>query len=543
MNQQYLSDVQALFANLGGSENIRSFTHCMTRMRFSLKDESKVDETNIKNASYCLGIKKTPTEYQVIIGMDVKNFYLAFCEANNYESDGKNLKTIQPTDFKVDLSKSEEVAALKAKYRVRGWLNTALSFVSKVFAPIVYPLLGYGLILTISSMLSVDWSGPGSSAKESVHFIGVLVDILQVLVDTFSLFITVVVSYTVFKALCGNAVYGIIIGVVLTSKSLVEMGAVAVGSGESILGNYPGWDLTGTGVTYPWKINFNGLLIPIIIVAIFGVYLERWSNKIRSEIAKQILSPIIIILGTHIFAMFLIAPVGMLFTNYLSIAINWLSTNNIAKYIAIPIIGGLYGPLVITGMHHSLTPIILQGQEAYGGTILQGFCTISNISQGIATIAFMVLNKKVVQLKNVGISNGVSAIVGGITEPALFTVNLKHLYPLIACSIGVFSGTLLLVASNTYALQGTSSIFGILMFMMHAPVKTGVSTWAGGGYVWGTLSILVSCLVTFIMTIILGKTSYFKKRTAKLLLENFGVDINTLKSIPKQVKEKKVSKK
>ncbi|QEH61989.1 PTS system, trehalose-specific IIB component [Spiroplasma chinense] len=536
--KMYQDDAKHLFENVGGYENIISFKHCMTRMRFTLRDWSKVNEQEIKSQKYCTGINKVESsnQYQVIIGMGVADFYKAFCEVNDYESDGVSRKNI---DFKT--KQKEDIAQIKAKWRVKGWGNKALSFISNVFSPIVYPLLGYGLILTIWSLLTVEWSGPASSAADSVHFFKWVVDILDILVGTFSLFITVVVSYTVFRAMNANGVYGIIIGVILTSKGLVEMGAVDVESGESILGNYPGFDITGNGNYYPWLINFNGLLIPMIVVAIFGVYMERWTDKIKNQTAKQIVAPVLIILVTYLFALFIIAPIGMLFTNYLSISINWLSTNYIAKYIALPIIAALYGPLVITGMHHSITPIILQGQATYGATIIQGFITISNISQGIATIAFTVLHKRVKELKNVGVSNGVSAIVGGITEPSLFTVNLKHLFPLIACSIGTACGTLLLVASNTYALQGASSIFGILMYQMQAPELTGVTTWIGGGYVWGILSILLSCGVTFIMTLILGKTKYFWNRSKDLLQEDYNVDINTLK-IEMKVKKPKQQK-
>gem|GEM_PF-2712759 len=131
---------------------------------------------------------------------------------------------------------------------------------------------------------------------------------------------------------------------------------------------------------------------------------------------------------------------------------------------------------MITGLHHSITPIILQGQADFDGTILQGFITISNISQGVGATAFTLLHKRVRRMQNLGASNGVAAIVGGITEPALFTINLKHLFPLIATSIGVFCGTLILVASQTYAYQGASSIFGILMFQHQAPAATGATT-------------------------------------------------------------------
>ncbi|AKU79932.1 PTS transporter subunit EIIB [Spiroplasma turonicum] len=539
IKKKYIDAVQDLFNKLGGYDNIISFTHCMTRMRFHLKNWSIINDNEIKNNSFTTGIKKNESsnEYQVIIGMDVADFYQTFCKINNYDIDGKTIinqeinKLEKNDEFKT--TQSQEIQSLKNRFKFKGITNKCLTFISKVFSPIVYPLIGYGLLLTIWSLLTVEWNGEGSSVSESVHFFGQFASILNVLTNTFSLFITIAVGYTVFKAMRCTSIYGILIAVVLTAPGLINMGDVKPSTGQTILGEYPGWTLFGDEIKYPFKINFNGLMVPMIGVAIFGAYMERWTSKISNTTAKNILSPILIIGVTFIFAIFIVAPIGMLFTNYLSIGVNWLSTNYIAKYIALPLLGALYGPLVITGLHHSLTPIILQGQATYGATIIQGLCTLSNVSQGVATIAFVVLNRKIKQLRELGISNGVSAIVGGITEPSLFTVNLKHLYPLISCSIGVFCGSIVLVASNTYALQGASSIFGYLMFQHKAPVLTGVDTWVGGGFLWGAISILVSCLVTFMTTILLGKIKYFSNRSRNLLLEDFNEDIFELRLMKK----------
>ncbi|ALD66420.1 PTS transporter subunit EIIB [Spiroplasma cantharicola] len=537
LKKKYIQSVQDIFQYLGGYENINYFTHCMTRMRFHLKDWKVIDEEKIKANEHVTGIKKNEggDEYQIIIGMEVAEFYETFCKINGYDTDGRTLlvKSTNSKDSDFKTKQLEEIKQIKGKFRVKGFTNKCLSFVSKVFSPIVYPLIGYGLLLTIWSLMTVEWNGDGTSLGDSIHFFGQFASILDILTSTFSLFITIAVSYTVFKAMRCTSIYGILIGVVLTAPGLVTMGAVQVEEGQTILSQYPGWTLLGKDIVYPWKINFNGLMVPMIGVAIFGAYMERWTSKIGNATARNILSPILIIGVTFIFAIFIVAPIGLLFTNYLSISVNWLSTNKIAKYIALPLLGALYGPLVITGLHHSLTPIILQGQSAYGATIIQGLCTLSNVSQGVATIAFVVLNRRVRQLKELGVSNGVSAIVGGITEPSLFTVNLKHLFPLIACSIGVFCGSIILVASNTFALQGASSIFGFLMFQHKAPEATGVTTWIGGGFVWGGISIIVSCCVTFVMTLILGKIKYFNSRTRDLLLEEYKEDLNELKLISK----------
>ncbi|WP_026389342.1 hypothetical protein [[Acholeplasma] multilocale] len=510
-------------------------------MRFKIRNWDIVDDNVIRAGGYATGINRSVSneQFQIIIGADVPKFYQAFCEVNGYEDDGKTIKNknvavkVNPNDVDFKLKQQAEIDGVKSKVRGKGWFSKGLAFISAVFTPIVIPLVGYGLIMTIWSLMTVEWNGAGSSLKDASHFFAQVVSILDILVGAFSLFITISIGYTVFKAMKGNVIYGIIIAVVLTAPGLVQMGDVTVPDGESILGVYPGWTLFGDGMTYPWKINYNGLIIPMILVVVVGAYIERATERIQATTLKMIVAPILVIGGAFIFGVFIMAPVGLLFTNYLSIGIDFLSTNYIAKYIAIPVIGALYGPLVITGMHHSITPIILQGQAQYGATSLQGFITISNISQGVASIAFVVLYRRVRKMKDLGVSNGVSAIVGGITEPSLYTINLKHLFPLIGASIGVFAGTLIMTASNTYALQGASSIFGILMFLQAAPDATGVTTWAGGGFLWGTISVLTAAGVAFGATYFLGKLKFFADRSKAIINSEYGDDVDQLNAIPK----------
>lgn len=413
--KDFQANAKHLFDSLGGYENIISFFHCMTRIRFKLKNWDLIDKEALKNADYITGINesKNNDQYHIIIGSDVDRFYKIFCEINNYDLDGKTIINSKNSEIDFKTSQAAEIKGIKQKVRGTGLFSRGLAFISAVFTPIVIPLVGYGLILTIWSLMTVEWSGAGSSLKDNSHFFQEFVGILDVLVGAFSLFITVSIGYTVFKAMKCNVIYGIIIAVVLTAPGLVPMGNVQPEAGENILESYPGWTLFGDGTVYPWKINYNGLIIPMIIVTVLGAYIERATERINSPTAKLILAPILVIGGAFLFGIFIMAPIGLLFTTYLSVGINWLSTNNIAKYIAIPIIGGLYGPLVITGMHHSITPIILQGQAEFGGTLLQGFITISNISQGVASLAFIYLYRRVRKLKDLGISNGISAIVGG----------------------------------------------------------------------------------------------------------------------------------
>jgi len=542
MKNKYDKSVKNLFDNLGGYSNIESFYNCMTRMRFQLKDWDLAKEEQIKLDPFVIGVNKNERngEYHVIIGPDVENYKLAFNKINGFDDQNKRIENKEVDDFKI--KQENEIKSLKSRFHIKGSFNKVLGFISKVFSPIVIPLVGYGLILTLWSILSVDWNGANtnSSAAQNSHFIHEVVDILNILVSTFSLFITILVGYTTFKAMNLNGIYGIIIAIILTAPSLITMNnqeeiQSKISETQSILQVYPGWSLFGEGTTYPWKINYNGLIIPMIIVCLVGVGLEKLTNKIPNTTARMILAPLTIILGSFIFGVFIMAPIGLLLTNYLSIGINFISTNNIAKYIALPIVAGLYGPLVITGMHHSLTPIILQGQAVYGATLLQGTITISNITQGISSIAFVVLHRRVLKMRDLGLSNGVSAIIGGITEPSLYTINLKHLFPLIGASIGTFAGTFLLVASNSYAYQGASSIFGILMFVQSTDSLTNVtvSTLAGGGYLWGTLSIILSGIVGFTTTYFLGKTKFFWNKSQELILNDYAVDINELKTISK----------
>ena len=546
MNKKYITTVENLLNYLGGDENIEYFTNCITRMRFHLKDWSIVKDQEIKNEKHIVGISKNKSseEYQVIIGIDIDSFYETFCEVNGYDLDGRtkisktkinNKNQKNSEDFII--KQKSEISDAKNKFRRMGWFNKGLSFLGKIFAPLIYPLLGYGFILTIWALLTVEWGGAGTNTSaESIHFFDQLNSLLNVITGTFGLFITVGIFYSVFKVMGGNPIYGLVLGLILTAPSLTTMGSIANetgATGGAMLEHFPGWTLFGDFM-YPWRISFTSLIIPAIGVAVFGAYMERWCSRMTSIIAKTLLNPLLIILIPFILAIFIVGPIGMLFTSYLSTGVNWLSTNSVARYIVIPLIGGLHGPLVVIGLHHSILPIVLQQQDMWGATILRGFTIVSNVTQGVSAIAFSILHKRVRKSQSVCITSGVSAIVGGITEPALFTINLKHLFPLIATSIGAFCGTLLLVTSNTFTMYGAFGVFGVLMFQHQAPVVTGLTTWAGGGYLWGMISLLSSCGIAFGMTLFLGKTKFFWNRSKKILLEDFDENVDELKLISKQ---------
>ncbi|AXK51600.1 PTS transporter subunit EIIC [Spiroplasma alleghenense] len=471
-------------------------------MRFEIKDLDKIKEKEIKSHSWCKGIINAPGEYQVVIGADVIEFYNQF-------------QPLYSGDINFEVKNNQ--------IKQGNWFSRALRTVSRIFAPIVTVLIAYGLISTIRALGTIDFTGNNGSLAGSVEFFNQFDSILKVLIDGLTLFITVGVAYTTFKAFNCNGLFGLALGVVLTSPALTAMGAVTPDKGQNIIDVMPGWNLFNSTVFYPWKISFAGLIIPMIGVAIFGAYMEKWTNNIKNGTAKMLLQPLLVILTTYLVAIFIIAPIGLLMTNYISIAIKWATTQSVAKFIFTPILAACYGPMVILGLHRTVTPILFQDQALYQGTILIGFIIINNISQGVACLAMNYQHRKVKNVSEVAIPSGLAAIVGGISEPVLFGVNFKYLYPLLAASIGTLVGTILITAAGVFGVVGSAGIFGIISMAQQPPTEIGIQTWAGGGIVWETIGVLVMVPVTFISTIILGQTKYFKTRTAQIFEADWGI--------------------
>lgn len=314
----------------------------------------------------------------------------------------------------------------------------------------------------------------------------------------------------------GSPVIGIIIGLTLLLPSLVDIYLIANKANNSlwIFNVAPTFDFGSWN--FPWKIQYTGQVIPAIGVAFFGVYLEKGLNWIIPAILKQIFVPLLTILLSFTIGLCLIGPLGYIIGSAISIGLSWTLINPIAKYFFGLILGLLYAPIVIIGIHTTFNAVMIQNTAQIGGSFIFPILCISNIAQGSATLMFTINNRKDPKIKEIGISATTSAWLG-VTEPAMYGVNLRFLYPFLAAIFGSASGSLLLtIAGVTSNGVGNGSWLGILSIQPFSKIN-GVNTFIGTGFTWFIISGLLTMGVTMILTWFLEKIPRFIKLRNEIL--------------------------
>ncbi|WP_053228512.1 PTS transporter subunit EIIC [Spiroplasma taiwanense] len=263
-------------------------------------------------------------------------------------------------------------------------------------------------------------------------------------------------------------------------------------------------------MNYPWKIAYTSQVISAIGIAIIGAYLNIWIKRVSPNVINQITVPTITILGSFTIRLFIIGPVGYVIGSAIGIAFQWALTDGIAKYFFVIIIGLFHAGFVITGMYHLLNAVILQNvAQNWGDFIFMSICAQA-IGQGSAVIGWMILNRKDPKTKEVGTALVVSAYLG-VTEPALYGVNLKYLFPFIAGSISTAIALEICVMSGVTAQSiGNGSWLGILSVQINSKVE-GVKTWAGTAYLWFMIANIVNAALVISLSYIFGKMKFFKK--------------------------------
>ncbi|ALD66617.1 PTS transporter subunit EIIB [Spiroplasma cantharicola] len=493
-------DIKKLLSLIGGIENIVKVYHCMTRLRFVLKDDKLFNTKAIKELKFVQGVIFSSGEFQIIIGTSVSKFYKLFCEEN-----GINLESNLPNKNDSNL----EVKKQKKSF---------LTFISQVFAPLLIVLVAIGFweMLRMPIFLTSN-----SSDKEWLKDLNEFTEIIS---RGLTYFIVIGVAWSTFKIMGGNEIYGIVIGAILCNPKLVALSDLKVGEGETILGQMPGWHIFGDFI-YPWKISFEGLVIPMVLVAFIGVSIQRLLTKANFGNFRMLIEPLIVIVSTSLISILIIAPIGLLFTSYLSIAFKYLMTNNITKYIFTPLIGALYSPMVIFGIHRTITPIIMQDVAQFKGSLILGLLILSNVSTAVATFAFGLRYKNNKKVKQIAWTNATSGFIAGVTEPCIYSITLKYVFPMIGAVIGTYFGCLLYTASGVWTSSAPFGFLGIIGFVSGPPEGIVLNTWAGGSILWGTFSMLTTILVSFFATLLLSKIKFFNTRTLKIFKEEYDFDI------------------
>ncbi|AOX43664.1 PTS system, trehalose-specific IIBC component [Spiroplasma sp. NBRC 100390] len=495
----YLTEIETLIPLLGGIDNIISYTHCVSRLRLVLKDNDRADSKGIEELANVKGTVQPIGQYHVVIGADVSSYFLEF--QKYLKSKSENFNT--------------EQANSSSKKKTK-WYQRLLQHFSEIFIPLIPALVAGGLILGFRNILEANWSGPGTSLVSISVFAKGLNEFLWIPAQAVFWYIPVTICWSIFNKMGGSPVIGIIIGLTLLLPPLVDIYSIAGEAGNSlwIFNVAPTFDFGAW--KFPWKVQYTGQVIPAIGVAFFGVYLEKGLNRIIPAVLKQIFVPLITILLSFTIGLCLIGPVGYIIGSAISIGLSWTLINPIAKYFFAPILGLLYAPIVITGVHTMFNAVMIQNTAQIGGSFIFPILCMSNIAQGSATLMFTINNRKDPKIKEVGISATTSAWLG-VTEPAMYGINLRFFYPFLGAIVGSASGALLLtVAGVTSNGIGNGAWLGVLSIQPFSQVN-GVKTFIGTGFTWFIISGLLTMSVSMTLTWFLEKVPRFAKLRNELL--------------------------
>ena len=434
---RYAEDAKELLSLVGGKGNIAAVSHCMTRMRFALNDPAKADIKKIEAMKVVKGSFTQSGQFQVIIGNTVSDFYNDFVAVAGIEG----------------VSKDAVKQAAKQNQNVLQRIVTALA---EIFAPLIPAIITGGLILGFRNCIDSLYlfeNGTKTLCDISQFWAGID-SFLWLIGEAVFHMLPVGICWSVTKKMGTTQMLGIVLGLTLVSGQLLNAYAVA----GTAAGDIPVWDFGGFQVN---MIGYQAQVIPAILAAFTLVYLERFFRKITPQVVSMIVVPFCSLLLSVIAAHFILGPIGWKIGSVIS-SVVYAGITGSFKVIFGAIFGFVYAPLVITGLHHMSNAIDLQLIADYGGTMLWPMIALSNIAQGSAVLGMIALQRKDAEAQEVNVPACISCYLG-VTEPAIFGVNLKFAYPFVCGMIGSACAAIVCVATGTTANAiGVGGLPGIL---------------------------------------------------------------------------------
>ncbi|MEC1259733.1 PTS system trehalose-specific EIIBC component [Bacillus swezeyi] len=424
---------------VGGVENIAAATHCVTRLRFVLIDESKVDQEVLDQIDVVKGSFSTNGQFQVVIGQGTVNKVYA--------------ELVKETG--VGESTKDEVK--KASEKNMNPLQRAVKTLADIFIPILPAIVTAGLLMGINNILTAQGIFFSKSIVEVYPQWADLANMINLIAGTAFTFLPALIGWSAVKRFGGNPLLGIVLGVMLVHPDLLN--AWGYGAAEQS-GEIPVWNLFGLEVQ---KVGYQGQVLPILLASYLLAKIELFLTKRTPEGIQLLVVAPITLLVTGFASFIVIGPITFAIGNV-------LTSGLIAVFGKFAILGGLlygglYAALVITGMHHTFLAVDLQliGSKL-GGTFLWPMLALSNIAQGSAALAMMFILKDEKQ-KGLSLTSGISAYLG-ITEPALFGVNLRYRFPFVIAMIssglaGMYISSQGVLASSV-GVGGVPGIFSIM---------------------------------------------------------------------------------
>ncbi len=464
---KYTEDAKELLRYVGGKENIAAVSHCMTRMRFVLNEPKKADIGKIEAMKAVKGSFTQTGQFQVIIGNMVAEFYNDFIAVSGIEG----------------VSKDAVKHAAKKNQTV---LQRVVAALAEIFAPLIPAIITGGLILGFRNCIdSLYLFGGGTKTLcEISQFWAGIDSFLWLIGEAVFHMLPVGICWSVTKKMGTTQMLGIVLGLTLVSGQLLNAYAVA----GTAAGDIPVWDFGFFSIR---MVGYQGQVIPAVLAAFTLVYLEKFFRKVTPQVVSMIVVPFCSLLLAVMAAHFVLGPVGWRIGSVVS-SVVYAGITGSFKIVFGAVFGFVYPPLVITGLHHMSNAIDLQLISDYEGTMLWPMIALSNIAQGSAVLAMALLQRKDAEAQEVNVPSCVSCYLG-VTEPAIFGVNLKHGFPFICGMVGSACAAVVCVATGTTANAiGVGGLPGILS----------IQTAYMGSF---AICMVMAVAVSFVLTVFVGK--------------------------------------
>ena len=460
---KFINDARELLDAIGGKENIVAVSHCITRMRYVLADPKKADLKKIEAISSVKGTFTQAGQFQVIIGNEVADFYNDFTEVSGVSG----------------VSKAEVKSMSKQNQNI---LQRLMTSIAEIFAPLIPAIVVGGLILGFRNVIdSMEIFGGATLVSQSQFWAGVDHFLWLLGEAVFHVGIPVGICWTIMKKMGGTEMLGLILGLTLVSSQLTNAYAVA---GALANGTINQWNFGFIKVN---MIGYQAQVLPAMLAAFTLAYLERFFKKIIPQVVQMILVPFFSLLFAVMAAHFILGPIGWKIASWISAAV-YAGISGSFRVLFGAIFGFFYAPLVITGLHHMSNAIDIQLIADFGGTMLWPMIALSNIAQGSAVLGMIFLQKRSAKAKELNIPSCISCYLG-VTEPAMFGVNLKYVFPFLCGMTGSCIAGIISTATNvTASAIGVGGLPGILS------IKPGSIAWFA---ICMAVAVVVPCFLTY----------------------------------------------
>ncbi|MFC2693742.1 MAG: glucose PTS transporter subunit IIA [Lactobacillus crispatus] len=377
-----------IIRNVGGKDNINNLIHCITRLRFYLKDESKANDDILKNQRGILDVMHAGGQYQVVIGNEVTNVYDAVMKQLPGLSDNPAPQTNNQDDGKNPVSRA---------------FSNLIGFITGSMSPVIGVIAASGIIKGLFALLTLPQLGALLSVKSPVYVT------VSAMADSAFFFLPVLVGFAAAKRLGSDPMIAAVIGGFLVYPQMITWG-----KSMTTMFSLGSWNFQ--------FLNYSYSIFPMILAAWLAKECEQWLKKVLPSYLQMIFTPLITILVVSTITLVITGPIIQGAANGIAVFINWLVSAS--GWVGGLIIGAFYQLLVIFGLHWGVVPLVAQQIASTGQSSLNAIICATMVSQGAAVLAVAIKSKKA-DMKELGIAAAISAFCG-VTEPAIYGINLRY---------------------------------------------------------------------------------------------------------------------